>query len=378
MANYDAILKPITIGSLTLKNRIVFAPTSMGLRKSEYFKRIEEIAKGGTSMIIIGDVPVLESPFPLTLYSKHGFEYYKEIANLCHKYNCKVCAQLHQNDTVFKGMGKYIPLLLTKKISREDLKSIISSKTGEYISSLPLKEVEHITSSFGRAAIKAKEAGFDMVQVHGDRMTGSFSSSLFNTRKDKYSDRTLFAREAVRSIRSALPDFPIDYKLAVRIEKPNYGKAGVLFSEIKTFVPLLEKEGVNSFHVTLANHGKLEDTIPPFDHEYFMNEGCFLPFCDEVKKYTILPVCGVGNLSNPDFINEQIKSGRIDMASMSRQLIADSQYVNKIMNDKASLINVCKRCNKECLGGMYNHKGVHCIYDKKENEIKEESKDINY
>ena len=81
--------------------------------------------------------------------------------------------------------------------------------------------------------------------------------------------------EAVKAIRSRLPEIPIDYKLAVRQEDPHYGNAGVVESELGIFVPLLTDAGVTSFHVTLANHSSLEDTIPPANHPYFKEQGCF-------------------------------------------------------------------------------------------------------
>lgn len=367
MSSYEEILKPINYGGLTLKNRIIFAPTTTGLMGDEYFDRIKAIASGGCAMIIIGDVPVSNSKFGPTLFSKYGFNFYKKTAQIAHEYDCKICAQLHQNDTVMKGMFKYIPKLIKGEYTRSDLKELMNAQTGEYISSLPIKKVKEITASFGPAAIKAREAGFDMVEVHGDRMCGSFSSSIFNHRTDCYGgsvqNRTNFAREAVAAVRQALPDMPIDYKLAVRQENPHYGNAGVLVDEIPVFVPILEQAGVTSFHVTLANHSKLENTIPPKNHPEFGSEGCFLKFCDEVKKYTNLPICGVGGLTDPDFIETQLRNKRIDCAAMSRQLTADPQFVNKLIENKGNEINRCKRCNKKCLGGMYNHSGVHCIYE---------------
>lgn len=77
-------------------------------------------------------------------------------------------------------------------------------------------------------------------------------------------------------------------------------------------VPALERAGVTSFHVALANHSSLEDTIPPASHPYFGGEGCFLPYCDLVRQYTRLPICGVGGLTRPDFVEEQLAQGRID------------------------------------------------------------------
>ena len=48
------------------------------------------------------------------------------------------------------------------------------------------KKIHQIIAGFGKAAVLAKQAGFDMVQVHGDRMCGSFSSAIFNHRTDEY------------------------------------------------------------------------------------------------------------------------------------------------------------------------------------------------
>ena len=369
MHDTESLLQPFTFGSVTLKNRIIFAPTTMGLRGEEYYRKLEDIAAGGCAMLIIGDVPVGQSKHGFGLFSKRGFSHYERIAQLAHKHGCLVSAQLHQNDTHFGGMWKYIPKMLTGKVDAMEMRSLMNQQTGAYISSLPTEKVKEITASFGPAAQKAVEAGFDMVQVHGDRMCGSFSSSLFNTRTDEYGgsteNRTRFAVEAVRSIRELLPELPIDYKLSIRVPEPHYGNAGVTLEELPVFVPALVQAGVTGFHVALANHGKLEDTIPPADHPDFGAQGCFLPFCDALRQYTDLPVCGVGGLSSPDFVAEQITSGRIDLAAMSRQLIADPQWVSKVQSGQTQSIHRCIRCNKECLGGMYAHKGVHCIYDQK-------------
>ena len=367
MSQYEEIGTAINYGGLELKNRIIFSPTTMGLRPKAYFEKIRAIAAGGCSMIIIGDVPVSSSKFAPTLFSKKGFKYYETIVKIAHEYNCRVCAQLHQNDTVFTGMFKYMPQMISGKMTETDLRSLMNGQTGKYITELPTDQVKSITKSFGVAAQKAIDAGFDMIQIHGDRMCGSFSSTIFNKRTDEYGgsaeNRARFGCEAVAAVRNKLPNIPIDYKLAIRQENPHYGNAGVLEDELSVFVPLLEKAGVTSFHIALANHAKLEDTIPPKDHPEFGEEGCFLKFCDKVRKYTSLPICGVGALSSPDFINNQIKSGRIDCAAMSRQLIADPNWVHKVLNNQEDKIQKCIRCNKKCLGGMYAHKGVHCIYE---------------
>ncbi|MGO5029623.1 bilirubin reductase [Candidatus Agathobaculum pullicola] len=368
---YETINSPVNYGGLTLKNRIIFAPTSMGLPEDELIARYRTIAAGGCAMIILGDVPVLRHGFGPSLYTKKGFALYQRIAETVHAEGSLLCAQLHQSDSNVKAMLKYIPGIVTRRISMADLRPLLNEQVGPYITNLSTRKIHEITEAFGEAAVLARKAGFDMVQIHGDRMCGSFSSTVYNHRTDEYGgspeNRARFAVEAVKAVRLRLPDLPIDYKLAVRQENPHYGNAGVLQEELPVFVPLLEQAGVTSFHVTLANHGELTDTIPPAKHPYFHEEGCFLPFCDAVRKLTELPICGVGGLTQPDFVEQQLASGRIDCASMSRQLIADPDWPRKVCSGHANEIQRCVRCNKKCLGGMMAHQGVHCIYERKNN-----------
>ena len=363
---YETINSPFTIGSVTLKNRIIFAPTSMGLKEEEYLEKLGAIARGGTAMIIIGDVPVLKSPF-LSLYSRKGFLRYRRITETIHQNGALAAAQLHMSDSQLSRLIKYLPGMITGKIKPNELRILLNNTVSDYITGLTDKRISEIIRGFGKAAVLAKKAGFDVIQIHGDRMCGSFSSSIYNRRKDRYGgspkNRARFACEAVAAVRRALPDITIDFKLAVRQENPHYGNAGILMEELPVFVPLLEQAGVNSFHVTLANHSDLSDTIPPASHPYFHGEGCFLSYCDEVRRLTDLPVCGVGRLCSPDFVEEQLKSGRIQLAAMSRQLIADPEWVKKTASGSVSKLFKCTGCNRECLGGMQAHKGVHCIRD---------------
>lgn len=239
---YETILSPIQYGGLTLKNRIIFAPTSMGLPQEEWLARLRTIAAGGCAMIILGDIPVGKHGFGPSLYTEKGRAFYRELAQMVHEEGCMLCAQLHQSDSNLKAMLKYVPGVLTKRISMEQLRPLLNEEVGPYITGLPAKKVREITASFGVAAGLAKEAGFDMVQVHGDRMCGSFSSTLYNHRTDEYGgspeNRARFAVEAVEAVRRAVPDLPIDFKLAVRQEEPHYGNAGVLGEELNVFVPL--------------------------------------------------------------------------------------------------------------------------------------------
>lgn len=118
----------------------------------------------------------------------------------------------------------------------QDLRPLLNQKVSPYVCGLSARKIRQITSHFGRAAIQARKAGFDMVQIHGDRMLGSFASPVFNHRTNEYGgsieNRIRFAVEAVKAVRLQAPDLPIDFKLAVRQENPHYGNAGVLPEEL--------------------------------------------------------------------------------------------------------------------------------------------------
>ena len=133
---FETLLSPIELGSLKLKNRIIFAPTSMGLPEDEYFKKIEDIAAGGCAMIIIGDVPVLPTGFGHSLYSKKGFAHYQKLTEIVHRHGCLICAQLHQSDANLKGMIKYNPGVLSKKIKPQELRPLLNAQVAPYISNL--------------------------------------------------------------------------------------------------------------------------------------------------------------------------------------------------------------------------------------------------
>ena len=183
---YETINSPINYGGLELKNRIIFAPTTFGLAEDEYFEKIRKIAAGGCAMVIIGDVPVGKSQFEKSLFDKKGFAYYQKLAEIVHSYDCRICAQLHQTDSNMLAMLKYVPGVLTKKISMEELRPLLNAEVAPYISKLSTRKIHKIINGFGEAAVLAVKAGFDMVQVHGDRMCGSFSSTVFNHRTDEY------------------------------------------------------------------------------------------------------------------------------------------------------------------------------------------------
>ena len=136
---YEAIGRPLELGGLRLKNRIVFAPTTLGLAEPQQEQLLRRIAAGGCALIILGDVPVGRGGFGLSLYTRKGFKRYQHLAQVVHGEGCLIGAQLHQSDSDLKAMLKYLPGFLTKRISADQLRSLLNQQAAPTSPACPPK-----------------------------------------------------------------------------------------------------------------------------------------------------------------------------------------------------------------------------------------------
>lgn len=130
---YEHILSPVELGGITLKNRIYLLLRLWDCPEKRWSRRSERSQQGA--------VPVAGHG-PRSLRGKKGAAYYKRLCEIIHEEGCLACAQLHQSDSDIKGMIKYIPGVLMKKISMEELRPLLNQHVGNYITKLPVKKVE--------------------------------------------------------------------------------------------------------------------------------------------------------------------------------------------------------------------------------------------
>lgn len=355
----EKLFAPLEIGNMCLKNRIVFAPTSMGPAGPEAYERI---AAGGAGMVVVADLSVVPSMLGAPgLDSDEYIAGFARIVELCHKYGCKVSAQLFhpEYDPVYIR-GLYLKARSGEGPTPDEVRRILAENTMEYCDRLTAKEVGDVIRAFADAAERAGKAGFDMVQIHGDRLVGSFTSPLFNHRTDLFGSHAELPRQIVRAVREKMPNLPVDYKLTIRMEKEKLGRGGISETEVPEFVRELDRCGVDSYHVTLANHTDVENTIPRRNHPLLPDEGCFVGLAKLVKRYTDRPVCAVGKLQAPGTVRAVLEDG-MDLVGMSRQLIADPFWPEKVEKGRTDEITYCRYCNQKCMGALRGGQPIGCI-----------------
>lgn len=212
-----------------------------------------------------------------------------------------------------------------------------------YVNEVTRFQLEEILVKFQECVLRMKEAGIDVVEIHGDRLVGSLYSPIINKRNDEFGgsfeNRVKFALMVVKAIKEVSGDMLIEYKLPIITRQKDgslLGKGGLPIEEAAKLAALLEKEGVDMIHVAQANHtGNMNDTIPAMgtrDYTFMIDE------CKEIRKATTIPLSIVGRVLTPKAGEALLSSGVCDMIGYGRSLLADPDFASKVEQGKTNQI----------------------------------------
>lgn len=193
---------------------------------------------------------------------------------------------------------------------------------GEIPRPLSEREVEELPAAFARAAERAKEAGFDAVEIHGAHgyLLNQFYSPLTNRRTgpwggDSRETRLGLPLAVVRAVRGAVgPDYPVFYRLGAADRLPG----GLTVEDAVYAAPLLAAAGVDLIDVS----GGFTGSRPPD----LSGQGYFAPLSEAVKQVSPVPVLVTGGITDPQAAEELIRQGRTDLVGVGRALLADPDW----------------------------------------------------
>ena len=401
MSNDSRLLQPIQVGSLTLKNRIMFPPLttgyeerdgSIGERSLAFYERL---AKGGAAFVVIGDVaPVMTaSPTP-KLCDDRQIPTFKRLADTMHKYDCKVALQIFHPEYDVPEVGRLIRAAqmaakegmeakakgdmatfgAKMKESQEFGKQAhgkIAYDMQHFIQEVTPDQLAQIKEYIAQASRRAQEAGIDAIEVHGDRLLGSLCSRLMNFREDAYGgsfeNRVRYALEVVAAIKEAAPALMIEYKLPIITKNPDgtdRGKGGLHPEDAVEFAKLLEKAGVHMIQVAQANHtGNMADTIPPMGTR---EDNWVLPVTKAVKAAVSIPVATVGKVLTVENGEEILENGDADIIAYGRSLLCDPDIAHKVATGEP--VRLCLNCNKGCVDAIQNRRYISCVLNAENGE----------
>lgn len=345
------IFSPIKIKSMNLKNRLIVSAmvTRMNQPDGIITRSFEEYhlekARGGFGLIITEDYIVnpYAGAYPNLpgLYDDSFIARNKTFTDRIHETDCKIVAQIYHS-------GRQSCSMLTKHVQPVAPSSIKSPLGSALPHELTQEEINVIITQFAQAARRAKESGFDGVEIHGGHgyLLHNFISPLSNKRCDKYGgntrNRARLSVEIIKAIRDQVgEDFPIFYRMS-SIENVT---GGLKIEEAKAIAILLEEAGIDVLHCSQGSDLGLNIVIPPS----IADKALYIDNAAEMKKVLNIPVIGVGRINDPFIAEEILRSGKADLVNMARASIADPELPNKAQHEDYDDINYCIGCLQGCM-----------------------------
>jgi 2,4-dienoyl-CoA reductase-like NADH-dependent reductase (Old Yellow Enzyme family)/NADPH-dependent 2,4-dienoyl-CoA reductase/sulfur reductase-like enzyme len=347
------------IGRLELKNRLVMPPmaTNYASKEGEVTERqiayYEERAKGGIGLIIV-EVSCVDMPVGKGMGRQIAIDDDKFIPGLSNL--AKAIKR--------RGAGAAIQLhhagrQTTSKITHnQPVAPSPVTGDGDPPRELTLEEIAGLIQRFAEAALRAKRAGFDGVEIHGAHgyLVSQFLSPLSNRRQDAYGgsleNRARFLLEIIKAARNQVGK---DYPLWCRLSAVEIGAAGgITLEETQNVAKLAEKAGVDAIHVSAHQVGP--SRRPPM-----AQPACyFVPWAGAIKEAVSVPVIAVSRIL-PELAEDVIVDGNADFVSIGRQLLVEPYVAQKIAAGKIEDIRPCIYC-LTCLDSInWSREGVRCV-----------------
>lgn len=370
---FEKLLEPGQIGKLQTTNRIIKTcggAEDIGKINNSF---LEALARGGAGLIIWGDVAV-EYPrgvtIPITgrhLEDDTYIPVFAKMAEASHRHGCPIFMQLfHAGPQAFLEEGRQT-ISSSSLTDAEVLELTASMEPRE----LTVAEIEDLVDKFAATAVRAREAGFDGVEVNAARMhlLNSFLSRAWNKRQDRYGCATLenrsrFPVEIIREIKKRLgQDFPVSTLIngiELRIDK------GITVEEAQGFARILQDAGSDAIHVRAFGYNGFQ-TIDAAARGIYLSEktkplpkemdwsrrgrGAMTPLAAAVKKAVSVPVITVGAL-DPVTGEKILQEGKADFIGMCKGLMADPEIPNKIAAGRLADIAPCTDCG-DCARALF-------------------------
>ena len=341
---YEKLFEPMNIGSLTLPNRFVMpAMNSHYADKDHHFTEqaynyYGERALGGFGLLITEFLCVSEEglsyPMQAAIYDDVYIPSLAGLTARVHENGGRIFAQL-QHAGRMQGKGSTsLPAVGAGNIP--DKANLIP------VHELTTEEIPGIIDKFVAAALRAKKAGFDGVEVHGAHgyLLAQFLSRGVNKRVDSYggsiSNRARIVCEIVRKIKEVCGrDFPV----SVRTSGDEGYMGGNRIEDAIAQSMLFEEAGADAIHIS---HGIAI-------HSYYSESGFNTHNVQRVKEAVSIPVIGVGRMNDPALILGAVKTGAMDFVALGRESVCDPHLPEKIREGRLDEILTCTGCMQRCL-----------------------------
>jgi len=355
MTSYPNLLSPLDLGFTTLKNRVLMGSMHTGLEETKDWNRVAEFyaerARGDVALMVTGGMaPNPEGgvfPGAAGLYTDDDIANHRTVTDRVHGAGGKIAMQI-----LHAGRYAYSP------------DCVAPSAVKSPISPFPPKEldeegIEKQISDIVTAAARAKEAGYDGVEVMGSEgyFINQFLVTHTNKRTDRwggsYENRMRLPVDVVRRVRAAVgADFIVIYRLSMIDLVPN----GSSWKEVVQLAKAIEAAGATILNTGIGWH---EARIPTIATS--VPRRAFTWVTQKLMGEVNIPIITSNRINMPQVAEGVLADGCADMVSMARPFLADAHFVAKAKAGKPAEIAPCIACNQACLDHTFSGKLSSCL-----------------
>jgi 2,4-dienoyl-CoA reductase-like NADH-dependent reductase (Old Yellow Enzyme family)/NADPH-dependent 2,4-dienoyl-CoA reductase/sulfur reductase-like enzyme len=339
------------IGKVRIKNRIVMSTmgaTYWGIQGEVTDRLIDYFvarAKGGVGLISVGFASVnypSQYRAVASLDSDNLIPGHNLLVEKLHDYGAKVLLQINHTGRA----GAYSDG--QELVSCSPLANVRLGEIYPVPRALGTDEIYHIIERFGKIALRARRAGYDMVEIHGAHgyLVNSFISPHMNVRNDEFGgsveNRMRFPVLIIKCIKEmAGPDFPV----GIRISGDEFLEDGITTRDSPKIARTLEEAGASFIHVSAGldevKHKQIDAMRLP--------EGWKSYIWEAIKKAVSIPTFAAGGNRTPEFCEKVLAEGKADYVALARQLLADPEWPHKVEQGNLDDVRYCISC-LECMG----------------------------
>ena len=369
---FPRLLSEGTLGPLTLRNRIVMPAmdqnncTEDGLISNKTLQHYEDRAKAGAGLLILETSAVkwpngATSKHQPSLASDEAIPGLKKLAERAHKHGARIIVQAcHHGRISGLDISRDVPVLvpslpipsfdtlgMTYNTTNEELIKMATLTEGKLptFKAASTEELEEIIEAFVSAALRIKKANLDGIEIHAAHgyLISTFLSKAWNKREDEWGgsieNRTRLLSKIVKKIREECGS---NFAIVVRIDGREYGlENGITLEEASNTAVIAEKAGADAIHVSAISSS---GTGVGFTEGPLPWEKCqYSHLAKTVQSAVNIPVIAVGRIE-PEDAEKLIAENSCGFVAMGRQLLADPELPNNLINNSPEKIRPCINC----------------------------------
>jgi NADPH2 dehydrogenase len=315
------LFEPYTVKNVTFKNRIVMSPMCMysaenqqGFLEDWHYVHYTTRAVGQVGLIIVESTAVLPegriSPKDLGIWSDDHIEGFAKLVSMVQKHGAKIGIQLgHAGRKADLEGDIYAP------------SAIAFNETSKTPKEMTKEDIQKTIRAFQEGARRAKEAGFDVIEIHAAHgyLINQFLSPLSNKRTDEYGgsaeNRLRFLIETIKAVKEVW-----DGPLFVRVSANDYHEKGLTPDDYVEIAKQLKEQGVDLIDVSSGA------VVPAKIHAY---PGYQVPFAEKIKHGAGIAVGTVGLITSSIQAEEILQNDRADLVFLARELLREPYWPRK-------------------------------------------------